>query len=112
MHLIVLDEATAFSDPENEHSSKTGASMKGKTVIMIAHRLSQYKVLIKLVIDNELIEQEIMALKNKTENMLYGVSIKKPQAEIARKDCLTKKLQVQNLFMLSDKAYKDLKKQY
>jgi ATP-binding cassette subfamily B protein IrtA len=40
--IIVLDEATAFADPENEQLiQKAFASlMKGRTVIMIAHRLS------------------------------------------------------------------------
>ena len=40
--IIVLDEATAFADPENEHQIQTAfrALTKGKTVIMIAHRLS------------------------------------------------------------------------
>lgn len=40
--VIILDEATAFADPDNE--SKVQAAFnelaKGKTVIMIAHRLS------------------------------------------------------------------------
>jgi len=40
--VIVLDEATAFSDPENEHLIQLAFEklMKNKTVIMIAHRLS------------------------------------------------------------------------
>ncbi|MDR1001110.1 MAG: ABC transporter ATP-binding protein/permease [Clostridiales bacterium] len=40
--IVVLDEATAFSDPENEHLIQKAFErlMKGKTVIMIAHRLS------------------------------------------------------------------------
>ena len=40
--LIVLDEATAFSDPENEYLIQRAFEklMHGKTVIMIAHRLS------------------------------------------------------------------------
>lgn len=40
--VIVLDEATAFADPENEHNIQLAlASLtKNKTVIMIAHRLS------------------------------------------------------------------------
>ena len=40
--IIVLDEATAFADPENEHLSQQALKelTKGKTVLMIAHRLS------------------------------------------------------------------------
>lgn len=40
--IILLDEATSFTDPENEHEIKLAfnALAKGKTVIMIAHRLS------------------------------------------------------------------------
>jgi ATP-binding cassette subfamily B protein len=39
--VVVLDEATAFADPENEYKIKKALDvlMKGKTVIMIAHRL-------------------------------------------------------------------------
>lgn len=39
--VVVLDEATAFTDPENEHLIKKSFSnlTKNKTVIMIAHRL-------------------------------------------------------------------------
>ena len=38
----MLDEATAFADPENEQliQKAFAALMKGRTVIMIAHRLS------------------------------------------------------------------------
>lgn len=40
--IIVLDEATAFADPDNETKVQAAFSnlAKGKTVIMIAHRLS------------------------------------------------------------------------
>jgi len=40
--IVVLDEATAFADPENEAliQKAFGALTKGRTVIMIAHRLS------------------------------------------------------------------------
>ena len=40
--ILVLDEATAFADPENEASLVAALShlMRGKTVLMIAHRLS------------------------------------------------------------------------
>ncbi len=40
--IVVLDEATAFTDPENEHliQKALGVLAKGKTVLMIAHRLT------------------------------------------------------------------------
>lgn len=40
--IIVLDEATAFADPENEHLIQQALKelTKGKTVLMIAHRFS------------------------------------------------------------------------
>ena len=40
--VLILDEATAFADPDNEAKVQAafGALAKGKTVIMIAHRLS------------------------------------------------------------------------
>lgn len=40
--IIILDEATAFADPDNENRVQTAFSKlaEGKTVIMIAHRLS------------------------------------------------------------------------
>lgn len=40
--VLVLDEATAFADPENEYEMQLALRelMKGKTVIVIAHRLS------------------------------------------------------------------------
>ena len=39
--IIVLDEATAYADPENEQQIQQAFEglTKGKTVIMIAHRL-------------------------------------------------------------------------
>ena len=48
----MLDEATAFADPENEAliQKAFGQLTKGRTVIMIAHRLSTvvgaYKILV------------------------------------------------------------------
>ncbi|MBN3253080.1 ABC transporter ATP-binding protein [Pectobacterium brasiliense] len=40
--ILVLDEPTAFADPENEAAllAALGILMRGKTVIMVAHRLS------------------------------------------------------------------------
>ena len=43
--ILVLDEATAFADPENERLIQTALRklMKGRTVIIIAHRLGTIK---------------------------------------------------------------------
>ena len=43
--ILVLDEATAFADPENEYKMQLALKelIKDKTVIMIAHRLSSIK---------------------------------------------------------------------
>lgn len=43
--IIILDEATAFADAENEHKIQSAfeALAKNKTVLMIAHRLSTVK---------------------------------------------------------------------
>ncbi|MFQ7748986.1 MAG: ATP-binding cassette domain-containing protein, partial [Eubacteriales bacterium] len=39
--IVLLDEATAFADPENEHKIQMAFERltQGKTVLMIAHRL-------------------------------------------------------------------------
>ncbi|SHO53644.1 ABC transporter ATP-binding protein [Anaerocolumna xylanovorans] len=75
--IIVLDEATAFSDPENEHLIQKAFErlMKGKTVIMIAHRLSTIRSAGKIIVmDNGmLIEQgthdELMDAQGKYHDM-------------------------------------------
>ncbi|WP_238654582.1 ABC transporter ATP-binding protein [Paenibacillus piscarius] len=43
--VLVLDEATAFADPENEYRMQLALTelMRGKTVIVIAHRLSSIR---------------------------------------------------------------------
>ena len=50
--IIVLDEATAFSDPENEYLIQRAFEklMRGKTVIMIAHRLSTIRSANKIIV--------------------------------------------------------------
>ena len=52
---MVLDEATAFADPENEVLlQKAFASLtKNRTVIMIAHRLSTVVVADKIIVLDE-----------------------------------------------------------
>ena len=43
--VVILDEATAFTDPENEDKIQRSiaALARGKTLLMIAHRLSTIK---------------------------------------------------------------------
>ena len=43
--IVILDEATAFTDPENEHKiqQSIAALTNGKTLLVIAHRLSTIK---------------------------------------------------------------------
>jgi ATP-binding cassette subfamily B protein len=59
--ILVLDEATAFADPENEQKIRAALSalIKDKTVIIIAHRLSTVKDADKiLVIDKGKVVEE------------------------------------------------------
>lgn len=50
--ILVLDEATAFADPENEHKIQKALEklMKDKTVIIIAHRLSTVRGADKIIV--------------------------------------------------------------
>lgn len=50
--VIVLDEATAFADPENEHLIQKAFEklMKNKTVVIIAHRLSTIRSANKIIV--------------------------------------------------------------
>ncbi len=71
--VIVLDEATAFSDPENEYLIQRAFEklMHGKTVIMIAHRLSTIRSANNIIVMDKgrVAEQgthnELLALKGK-----------------------------------------------
>lgn len=75
--IVVLDEATAFSDPENEHLIQKAFEtlMKNKTVIMIAHRLSTVQGADKIVVvdDGRIIEQgthnELISAQGKYSDM-------------------------------------------
>lgn len=53
--IIILDEATALADPENELKIQKAINeiTKNKTVLMIAHRLSTVKNVDKIIVINE-----------------------------------------------------------
>lgn len=59
--IIVLDEATAFSDPENEHLIQKAFEklIRNKTVVIIAHRLSTIRNADKIIVMDQghLVEQ-------------------------------------------------------
>lgn len=59
--IVVLDEATAFADPENESLIQAGFAnlAQGRTVLMIAHRLSTVVNADKIVVvdDGRVVEQ-------------------------------------------------------
>lgn len=50
--MVILDEATAFTDPENEAQLQASIARltKGKTLLVIAHRLSTIKDADKIVL--------------------------------------------------------------
>ena len=53
--IVVLDEATAFTDPENEHLIQQALKKlaEGKTVLMIAHRLTSVMSADNILVINE-----------------------------------------------------------
>ena len=53
--IVLLDEATAFADPENEYKIQKAFSAlaRGKTVLMIAHRLSTVRNVDKICVIDE-----------------------------------------------------------
>lgn len=59
--ILILDEATAFADPENEQKIQLALEklMKDKTAIVIAHRLSTIKSANKIIVvdDGRIAEQ-------------------------------------------------------
>ena len=66
--ILVLDEATAFSDPENEHLIMKAFSeiISNKTVIVIAHRLSTIVNSDQIIV----LDQGVINAKGKHEELL------------------------------------------
>lgn len=81
-NIVVLDEAVASVDPENEHELQKAFAnlMKGKTVLMIAHRLSSIRSVDEVLVmeGGKLIERgtdaELMAKESRYRAFqeLYG----------------------------------------
>lgn len=72
--IILLDEATAFTDPENEANIQKSISemIKGKTLIIVAHRLSTIMGADKIVVlDKGVIQGEGTHEKLLVNNTLY-----------------------------------------
>ena len=75
--IIVLDEATAFADPENEQKIQMAFEelMKNKTVIIIAHRLSTVRSASRIIVTDEgrVVEcgkhEELIATKGRYSQM-------------------------------------------
>ena len=67
--IIILDEATAYTDPENEAlvQSAVAKLVKGKTLIVIAHRLSTI-----VDADNIFVVDDGNIIANGTHNQLLG----------------------------------------
>lgn len=73
--IVVLDEATAFADPENEAMIQKAFVMltKGRTVIMIAHRLSTVVGADKIIVlDNGKVSEEGTHTELVQANGLYA----------------------------------------
>ena len=53
--ILILDEATAFADPENEHKIQQAFStlIRNKTVLVIAHRLSSITTANQIIVFNK-----------------------------------------------------------
>lgn len=73
--ILLLDEATAFADPENEQQIEQtfGKLMKGKTVLMIAHRLPTVQDADQIVVmENGSIQEKGRHAELLTQGGLYG----------------------------------------
>ena len=68
--IVILDEATAFTDPENEDKLQRSISAltKGKTLLVIAHRLSTIRNADNIVVLNH---GEIMAQGRQEELLAH-----------------------------------------
>ena len=84
--IVILDEATAFTDPENEDKiqKSIAALAQGKTLLVIAHRLSTIKNADKIVV----LENGAVAAEGTQEELLKNCPLYKEMwlAHIGAKD--------------------------
>ena len=87
--IILLDEATAFADPDNETRVQAAFKelAKGRTVIMIAHRLSTVVNADRIFVlkDGHLTEDGTFAELSKGEQSLFGTMWRDYQQSVQRK---------------------------
>ncbi len=89
--IVILDEATAYTDPENEAIIQEGVShlVKGKTLIVIAHRLSTIQDADKIVvikdgvIDAQGTHEELLAQDGLYKSMWEAHISSKDTSEVA-----------------------------
>lgn len=77
--VVILDEATAFTDPENEDKlqKSIAALTKGKTLLVIAHRLSTIKNADQIVV----MDKGSIAMTGTHNELLEGCSLYKDMWE-------------------------------
>ena len=84
--IVILDEATAFTDPENEDKlqQSIAALTKGKTLLVIAHRLSTIRNADNIVV----LKNGAIAAKGTQEQLLEGCPLYRDmwQAHIGAKN--------------------------
>ena len=79
--IVLLDEATAFADPDNEYLIQLAFEklVEGKTVIMIAHRLSTVRSANAIMVleQGEIIErgthEELLEMKGRYYELYTGM---------------------------------------
>ena len=93
--IIILDEATASIDPENEHLIQSALSelTRGKTIITIAHRLAtiQNADQIAVIAGGRIVEQGSHAELMKLGGMyadLYRLQFERDASNITHKELL------------------------
>ena len=87
--VLILDEVTAFADPDNETRVQAAFKelAKGRTVIMIAHRLSTVVNADRIFVlkDGHLTEDGTFAELSKGEQSLFGTMWRDYQQSVQRK---------------------------